>query len=96
MDERRQFADGLYARGMYASAAKEYLALLQEFPDAVEADAVRFRMGESYLNTGDRPAAAEQFNIVVANYPNSAVLGRRKVTYRATACSERSVVSQSS
>ena len=51
--EQIQFADGLYARGMYDTALKEYQAFLVQNPDRkAEVPAVYFHMGESLRALG--------------------------------------------
>ncbi len=58
--EQLQFADGLYSRGMYEAALKEYQAFLTQNPDRREdAPAVHFRMGES-LHAMGRTNEADQ------------------------------------
>jgi len=71
VEERFQFADGLYARGMYELAAKEYEAFLRDFPDSGKADVACFRLGESYRHTGDFSAAEKQFRKVFLEYKDS-------------------------
>jgi len=67
-----QFADGLYARQMHAPAAKEYEALLRDFPNSALADVMRFRLGECHRLTGNRVAAEKEFRAVFSDYPKSA------------------------
>ena len=59
--ERLQFADGLYARGMYEHAAKEYEAFLNDFPKSAKLDVVHYRLGESYRELGNVTAADKEF-----------------------------------
>ena len=71
VDERLQFADGLYAREMYSLAAREYESYLDDNPDSERADAVHFRLGEC-LRQMDNPLAAQrEFGIVFSRYPDS-------------------------
>ncbi|MGQ9662605.1 MAG: tetratricopeptide repeat protein [Kiritimatiellia bacterium] len=69
--ERIQFADGLFSRAMYELAAKEYEAYLRDLPEAPDADAARFRLGECRRLTGNRDDAVEQFRRAFAEYPRS-------------------------
>lgn len=69
--ERLQFADGLYAREMFALAAEEYEAFLRDFPDSAEAPAAAFRLAECYRRRGNAAAAEKQFARVFTRYPNS-------------------------
>jgi len=51
--EQLQFADGLYARGMYDTAVKEYQSFLVQNPGRqAEAPAVYYRLGESFIALG--------------------------------------------
>jgi len=61
--ERLQLADGLYSRGMYRLAAREYEAFLLEFPDSKKIDVVLFRMGESYRQEGRHVEAEKAFRL---------------------------------
>jgi TolA-binding protein len=79
-EDQLQFADGLYARGMYQLATKEYERFLGEFPDSDKADIVHFRIGESYRHLGDRSAAEKEFKLVFDVYPQSKM--RHKAGFR--------------
>ncbi len=70
--ERRDFADGLYARGLHDLAVREYVALLQDFPALPEADAVRFRLAESQARLGHTEHAILEFERVFLRFTNSA------------------------
>lgn len=70
-EERLQFADGLYARGMYRVAAPEYEAFLEAHPDKPSADAAHFRLGECYRQMGDLLEAQREFGVVFSKYPES-------------------------
>lgn len=70
-EERLQFADGLYARGMYDVASKEYGSFLEDFPDSPKADVAHFRLGECYRQMGNLPAAERHFRKVFTDYPKS-------------------------
>lgn len=70
-DEQREFADGLYARGLYELAIREYMALLRAVPNYDKLDQVLYRLAESYRET-DNPAAADLFyRRVIAEHPAS-------------------------
>lgn len=69
--ERIQFANGLYARGMYELAITEYKSFLREFPASKQADTARFRLGESYRRTGNSAAAQSELRHVVDKFPKS-------------------------
>lgn len=69
--ERMQFADGLYARGMYKLCIEEYEGLLKEHPSLEKADVVNFRLGESYRELGDYVTAERYFRTVYTRFPKS-------------------------
>jgi TolA-binding protein len=70
--ERGSFADGLYARGMFAEAAKEYEALLKAAQtNAPNIDAVHFRLGECHRQSGNLTEADRYFFKVFAGFPGS-------------------------
>ncbi|NQU40211.1 MAG: tetratricopeptide repeat protein [Lentisphaerae bacterium] len=69
--ERVVLADGLFAREMFTLAAQEYEAVLREEPDLPAADAVHFRLGESYRRSNRILDADKQFSIVFNDYPKS-------------------------
>jgi len=60
--EQLQFADGLYARGMWDTALKEYQAFLAQNPDRkADSPAVYFRMGESFRALGRTNEAGQSY-----------------------------------
>ena len=69
--ERLQLADGLYSRGMYELAAREYEAFLAEFPDSKRADVALFRLGESYRQQGRNVDAEKAYRRVMVEFPRS-------------------------
>lgn len=69
--ERLQFADGLYKRGMYELAAKEYEALLTAAVKAEIADVALFRLGESYRFLGQSARAIDTYARLLETYPDS-------------------------
>ncbi|MBN1556542.1 MAG: tetratricopeptide repeat protein, partial [Lentisphaerae bacterium] len=69
--EQLEFADGLYARGLYEACIPEYEAFLEAFPESPARDAVYFRLGESCRHTGDVSAAEKYFKRVFDEYPES-------------------------
>ena len=62
--ERLQFADGLYSRGMHELALKEYEAFLRTFPASANMDIVHFRIGECARGLGKFEAAEKEFETV--------------------------------
>jgi tetratricopeptide (TPR) repeat protein len=71
IEERLQFADGLFARGMFKLAAGEYEGLLKESPDGPGADAATFRLGECYRGLNRIPDAERAFRTVYTKFPQS-------------------------
>jgi len=69
--ERMQFADGLYIRGMYDMAAREYKEISVEYPDNPGMDVVLFRLGECWRKTGDAIASESCYARVVSQFPES-------------------------
>jgi tetratricopeptide (TPR) repeat protein len=69
--ERIRFADGLYARALYAHSAKEYEEIVERFPKSKALDAVLFRLGESYRRLDDAASAERCFNRVFREFPDS-------------------------
>ncbi len=71
VEEHMQFADGLYVRGLYDMAIKEYFSLLRDYPSYDNIDAVLFRIAESYRFVKN-PGAAERFyKRLLTEYPDS-------------------------
>jgi TolA-binding protein len=79
-DERLQFADGLYARGLYALAIQEYNALLASNAVQQTADQVYFRRGECHRHLGDRVNADSDYRRVASEFPQSDY--RHRAAYR--------------
>jgi tetratricopeptide (TPR) repeat protein len=71
VEERLQFADGLYTRGMYGLAMKEYTAIMDANPGADFEDRLYFRRGECYRHIGQLVAAEKDFRRVFTQYPKS-------------------------
>lgn len=69
--DRLRFADGLYVRGLYDLAAKEYLALIRDEPPGVPLDTVLFRIGECNRHLGRREMAERYYKRLVNDYPDS-------------------------
>lgn len=69
--ERVQFADGLYVRGLYDLALDEYLHVSRQTDDYDRSDMVLYRIGECHRRL-DNPLAAERFyQRVMREYPQS-------------------------
>ena len=69
--EQLRFADGLYARGMYVMAVREYLNLIRDHEVVPDEDAVLFRVGECYRFQKQNGAAARFYQRVVQEHPQS-------------------------
>ncbi len=72
LEERLQFADGLYTRGIHDMAAKEYTAILSSNPKGTHVDQVLFRRGECYRLTDDRVGADKDFRRIYMEFVQSA------------------------
>ncbi len=68
---QRQFADGLYSRGLHELALTEYEALLGESPDFSGRDAVLFRRAECFRELGKKRFAEEAYRRVLREHPGS-------------------------
>lgn len=78
--DRLMFADGLYARRMVELAQNEYKALLDEFPDAAEADVIMFRLAECFRLSNELEQAAALYSRIVVRFPDSPF--RLRAAYR--------------
>jgi tetratricopeptide (TPR) repeat protein len=67
--EQLQFADGLYSRGMYELAIREYLSFLAGATNGASADLALYRIAESYRHLGNRVAADAAYKRVYAEHP---------------------------
>ncbi len=78
--DRLLFADGLYARGMYELALREYASLLKAFPEGPANDAATFRLAESLRHQGDLATAGRFYAHVVVHFRESPF--RLRAAYR--------------
>jgi tetratricopeptide (TPR) repeat protein len=62
------YADGLFVRGMYDSALKEYEKLLKDTNDADKKRAVEFKIAETYFKKRDLGKAADSFRDLEEKY----------------------------
>jgi TolA-binding protein len=85
--ERLQFADGLYSRGLYEVAVREYQAYLDQVPAGEGTDTALYRMGESLANLGNTTAADNAFKKVHTDFPKSPF--RHKAWFRRAELAER-------
>ncbi len=69
--EQKQFADGLFSRGLHEMAATEYRSLLRQAPDFSEADVVLFRLAEAERAQGKAAEASEAYGQLVQRFPES-------------------------
>ena len=70
-EERLQFADGMYLRGLYDMALAEYVALRSEAPGFEKMDAVLYRMGECHRQLGDPQQADQDYRQISLQYGTS-------------------------
>lgn len=71
VEEQQQFADGLYARGLYELALREYMAILRAAPQYPALDQVLYRVAECYRERGNVAAADLFYRRVINEYPTS-------------------------
>lgn len=69
-DEQLQFANGLYGRGMYELAVREYSALITN-PAAQHVDTALFRLGECQRLLGKKAEADAAYGQLVQKFPAS-------------------------
>lgn len=69
--EQMEFADGLFARGLYDMALEEYLKAGQSGDPSVPLDALLLRIGECHRHLGDKSAASAAYLRLVETYPES-------------------------
>lgn len=68
--DQLQFADGLFARGLYDLAVREYRVLADQ-PDAPQADAACYRIGEAHRQQNRADAAREAYRETEQRFPDS-------------------------
>jgi TolA-binding protein len=69
-DERIQFAAGLFSRGMYDLAGREYEAFLKASPQSTHAAVAHYWIGECRRLQTNAAAADQQYQLVCKNYPD--------------------------
>ena len=69
--EQMRFADGIYLRGFYETAAGEYLVLLRDHPGSPHEAAALYRIGECYRQLGNQTGAERFYKRVAAEFPGS-------------------------
>lgn len=72
LEERLQFADGLYTRGIHDMAIKEYSAILSAHSQGAHVDKVLFRRGECYRLTNNRVGADKDYRRIYMEFGKSA------------------------
>jgi len=68
--DQLQFADGLFARGLYDLAVQEYRALADS-TDAAQADLATYRIGEALREQGRDAAARAAYEETVRRFPDT-------------------------
>lgn len=79
--DRRDFADGLMSRGLYAMALKEYASLAASTPAGAGLDIVLCRLAECQRQTGDNRAAAATCERFAREFPQSPARFNASVTH---------------
>ncbi len=75
-DERLQFANGLYRRGLFELAVPEYQTILTNAAAAPMHDLAAFRLGESFRSLNRMPEAAAAYEDVMTHHPESMFIHR--------------------
>ena len=75
-DDRVQLADGLFSRGMYDLAQREYSSLSTNQPPVKALDSVLFRLAESERLLQRRAEAIAAYKRVFTEFPDSTFAGR--------------------
>jgi TolA-binding protein len=70
-EDRLVFADGLFSRGMYELAIREYNAFIEAAPQNPKSDIAYFRLGECHRRLKDFRSAEKQYKYVYDNFPAS-------------------------
>lgn len=71
VEDELQLADGLYDRGMYELAVREYTSVLSSATNHPRRDEILYRVGESYRQLKSMAKALEHFSRVETAYPSS-------------------------
>jgi len=69
--DRLQFADGLFERGLYEMAVREYQGYLDDQPEGPGVDVAHYRMGECYRLMNKLLEAERSFRTVYTRFPDS-------------------------
>ncbi len=67
--EQIDFANGLFARGLFGEAAAEYQNYLTEFPEGPSQQSALYRLGESRVASADYDAAVRALDALLAEAP---------------------------
>ncbi|MBN1669411.1 MAG: tetratricopeptide repeat protein [Kiritimatiellae bacterium] len=68
-NEQLQFAEGMFSRGIYDMAIREYLAFVEQFPNSKRLDVVYYRIGECYRHLKNHIAAEKAYRRVFMEFP---------------------------
>ena len=88
VEEQMRFADGIYLRGFYETAAGEYLALLRDHPDSARVPAALYRTGECYRQMGNQAGAERFYKRVTTEFPDSEQAPRAELRRAESAIAE--------
>ena len=69
------YADMLFKQKQYAIAAQQYQIFLREFPQSPNVQAGWFRLGECYINVGQRTDAVTTFDHLIKTYKKGPFVG---------------------
>lgn len=78
--DRRSFADGLYARGLYRLAIPEYENLSKQTPPPQELDIILYRLAECKRQNGDLQGTVALCNRVLKEFPNGKAIFHARIS----------------
>ena len=67
------FANGLFARGMYDMAVDGYKQFLREYPESRYAELASFRIAECYFLDGKQDEALNRYGMFLKEYPSGEI-----------------------
>lgn len=74
--EEFDFANGLFARGMYDLAIDGYADFLEKYPNSRYSELAVHRIGEAYFLAGKYDEALDRFSLFLNDYPTSDLRGK--------------------
>lgn len=85
--EQVRLADGLFARGMYELALREYVGVVDQ-PGATNGEAMIYRMAECYRELGRNSEASAAYDRVITGFPETVYAQRAAIRQAESAVAE--------